>query len=243
MTDQWWGLKAQNPLCLQVPRPRIVGVTLLRYVGDNFPELQAQFLDQILVSSVAVAIAAVLGVAMGVTSHRWTPARGPLMGFASLAITIPSFALFSAVAAFTGIGEPPVIAGLAVYALLPIARNTLAGLEGVSESVIDAAAGMGMTSRQRLRSIELPLAAPLIVAGIRQATVMTVAIATVGAAVGANDLGQQIFAGIRDSSTVEILAGIIPVTVLGLLADRVLALGEALLSHHNRVGAPQAAFA
>lgn len=218
-------------------------MNLLRYVSDNLPELQAQLLDQMLVSAIAVAIAGAAGIAMGVASHRSGLARGPLMGFASLAITIPSFALFSAVAAFTGIGEPPVIAGLAVYALLPVARNTLAGLDAVGESAIDAAAGMGMTSWQRLRRVELPLAAPLIVAGIRQATVMTVAIATVGAAVGANDLGQQIFAGIRDSSTVEMLAGVIPVTVLGLAADRMLAVLEFLLSRRHRVGTVHAAFA
>ena len=209
-------------------------MSLFKYVGENASELQTQLLDQIFVAAVAVALASVVGIAIGVGSRRWPLFRGPAMGFASIAITLPSFALFSALAIFMGIGEAPVIVGLAVYALLPVARNTMAGLQSVDPAVTDAARGMGMNSLQVLWNIELPLATPLIIAGIRQAAVMTMAIATVGAAIGANDLGQQIFAGIRDTSTNEMLAGIIPVTLLGLLADRSLALVQLWLTRNQR---------
>src|SRR5207253_672596 len=127
-------------------------------------------------------------------------------------ITVPSFALFGLLSIWVGLGNPPVIVGLILYALLPITRNTRAGIVAVDPAVVEAARGMGMNPAQVLSRVELPLAVPVILAGLRQATVMIVAIATVGATVGANDLGQPILAAIgRSTGTLDaVLAGIVP---------------------------------
>ena len=123
--------------------------------------------------------------------------------------------------------------GLILYALLPITRNTRSGILAVDLAVVEAARGMGMSRRQVLLRVELPLAVPVVLGGIRQATVMVVAIATVGAAVGANDLGQPIFAAIgRSAGAVDrVLAAILPVAALGIVADLVLAAIQRALAH------------
>jgi len=145
---------------------------------------------------------------------------------------VPSFALFGLLSIWFGLGNPPVIIGLILYALLPIVRNTRAGIVAVAPAVVEAARGMGMSRLQVLTRVELPLAVPVILAGLRQATVMIIAIATVGAAVGANDLGQPIIAALtRDTGTLEqVLAGIIPVALIGIIADVVLAAVQRALS-------------
>jgi osmoprotectant transport system permease protein len=121
---------------------------------------------------------------------------------------------------------------LILYALLPIIRNTREGIVAVDPAVAEAARGMGMSREQVLRRVELPLAVPVILAGLRQATVMIVAVATVGAAVGANDLGQPIFAALgRSTGTIDrVLAGVIPVALIGIFADTALAAVQRTLS-------------
>jgi osmoprotectant transport system permease protein len=145
------------------------------------------------------------------------------LAVAGVILTIPSFALFGFLTLLLGIGNPAVELGLALYALLPIIRNTRAGLGAVDPAVIEAARGMGMGPRQVLLRVELPLALPVIVAGLRQATVMVVAIATVGAVVGANDLGQPLLEGIRGDDRDAIFAGALLVGLLGVSADALLA--------------------
>jgi osmoprotectant transport system permease protein len=129
-----------------------------------------------------------------------------------------------------GIGNPAVELGLALYALLPIVRNTRTGLGAVDPAVVEAARGMGMSPAQVLLRVELPLALPVIVGGLRQATVMVVAIATVGATVGANDLGQPLLEGIRANDRDAIFAGALLVGALGVSADALLAALERGLS-------------
>ncbi|MHB8718082.1 MAG: ABC transporter permease [Candidatus Dormibacteria bacterium] len=210
---------------------------LISYVRNNLGELEAQLLDQVVIVAVSMVVAGVIGVALGAAAARFDRLRGAVLGVAAVAITLPSFALFTALSYFLGIGDAPVEVGLIIYALLPLVRNTVVGLRGVDPAVIDAAAGMGMTATQTLRRVQVPLALPLIIAGFRQATVMVVAIATVGATVGANDLGQPILAGIRDSSSAEVFAGVIPAALLALLADRLLGVAEGSLSRRSRVAA------
>jgi osmoprotectant transport system permease protein len=171
-------------------------------------------------------------------------ARSPRFAGVAVAVTgailtIPSFALFGVLAIWLGIGNRPVEIGLILYALLPILRNTMVGIQRVDPAVVEAAQGMGMGPLQVLLSVELPLAVPVIVAGLRQSTVMVVAIATVGAAVGANDLGQPIFAGLRGSDRAAILSGVLPVAGIGLLADVLLGAAQRLLSRGRlEAGAP-----
>ncbi len=210
---------------------------LIHYVQQNWAVLEAQLVDQLVIVAVSMLAAGVIGVSLGVAAARYGRLRGVVLGVAAVAITLPSFALFTSLAYYFGIGDLPVEIGLTVYALLPIVRNTVVGVQGVDPSVLDAAVGMGMSATQRLRQVQLPLALPLILAGFRQATVMVVAIATVGATVGANDLGQPILAGIRDASTAEVLAGVIPAAALALLVDRVLGLAQNTLSRGMRAGA------
>lgn len=207
---------------------------LLHYVQQNGADLRAQLADQVLIVGLSMLVAGLLGFTLGVAAARQPRVRGPVLGAASVAITLPSFALFTALAYYLGVGDLPVEVGLVIYALLPMVRNTVVGIEAVDPAVLDAATGMGMSAWQRLRSVQLPLALPLIVAGFRQATVMVVAIATVGAAVGANDLGQTILAGIRAASAAQIFAGVIPVALLALVLDRILGALQGLLSRPLR---------
>jgi osmoprotectant transport system permease protein len=205
-------------------------VGLIHYVQQNWSDLQTELVDQLVIVAVAMVAAGIVGVSLGVAAARYERVRGTVLGIASVAITLPSFALFTALAFYLGLGDLPVEIGLAIYALLPIVRNTTVGLRSVDPAILDAAIGMGMSPVQRLRRVQLPLALPLILAGFRQATVMVVAIATVGATVGANDLGQPILSGIRDSNSAEVFAGVIPATLLALLADRILGFAQNALS-------------
>jgi osmoprotectant transport system permease protein len=200
-------------------------MSTLRYISDNWDTLGPQVATHLRIVGICVVVAAVLGLLLGIAS-----ARSPRVAVLTLAVTgtiltIPSFALFGLLSIWLGLGNPPVIVGLILYALLPIVRNTRVGILAVAPAVTEAARGMGMNRLQVLTRVELPLAVPVILGGLRQSTVMIVAIATVGAAVGANDLGQPIFAAVsRDTGTLEqVLAGVIPVAIIGILADTVLA--------------------
>jgi osmoprotectant transport system permease protein len=144
------------------------------------------------------------------------------VGFANIAQTIPSLALFGFLVPLPfigGIGRRTAIVALCLYALLPILRNTLLGITGVDASVRESAVAMGMTSRQILWQVELPLAAPSIVAGLRLATVATIGTATIAAAIGGGGLGVFIFRGISMVDTPTVLAGALPAAAMALLAD------------------------
>jgi len=181
----------------------------------------------------------VSGLGLGIIAARRQRLGELLLGLASTLLTIPSFALFSALTTLflalgLGIGDPPVVAGLVLYAQLPLIRNTRAGIRAVRPEVLEAARGMGMRPRQVLFRVELPLALPVILGGLRQTTVMVVAIATVGAAVSSNNLGQPILQGLeRSGSQLPILAGIIPVALIGIFADASLGTLQRLLSRHR----------
>jgi osmoprotectant transport system permease protein len=174
--------------------------------------------------AIAMLAAIAIGVALGIAGARSQRLATVILAVTGTILTIPSFALFGLLSIWVGLGNPPVEVGLILYALLPITRNTRAGILAVDPAVVEAARGMGMSRRQILTRVELPLAIPVVLGGIRQATVMIVAIATVGAAVGANDLGQPIFAAIgRTTGTLDrVLAGILPVAAIGILADLLL---------------------
>jgi osmoprotectant transport system permease protein len=189
------------------------------YLAANWDTLGPEILTHVQIVLITVAIAGFLGITMGIVAARSSRFSSGATAITSAILTVPSFALFGALAIWLGIGNLPVIAGLILYALLPVLRNTATGLRGVDPAVVEAARGTGMTPLQVLRRIEIPLALPLIVAGLRQASVLVVAIATVGAAVGSDNLGQPILAGIRGSDRFAILSGVIPVAAVGILAD------------------------
>jgi osmoprotectant transport system permease protein len=207
-------------------------VNPFQYILDNWDTLGPQVATHLEIVAISMAVAAAAGLALGIVAARFERLAALVLAVTSTLITIPSFALFGLLSIWVGLGNPPVIVGLILYALLPITRNTRAGIVAVDEAVTEAARGMGMSQTQVLTRVELPLAVPVILAGLRQATVMIVAIATVGAAVGANDLGQPIFAALgRSTGTLDrVLAGIIPVALIGILADLVLASIQRVLS-------------
>ena len=216
-------------------RPGTLGdrhLSVFRYIADNWDSLGPQTRTHLVIVGISMAAAAAAGLLLGVLAARWERFAAVALAVASTLLTVPSFALFGLLTIWFGLGSPPVIVGLVLYALLPVLRNTRTGLQAVEPAVVEAARGMGMSSLQILTRVQLPLAVPVIIAGLRQATVMVVAIATVGATVGANDLGQPIIAAVgRSSGTLErLLSGVIPVAVIGILADLLLAGLQRLLS-------------
>lgn len=172
--------------------------------------------------AISILIAAAVGVPLGVVLTRRPPLRGWVLGFANVMQTIPSLALFGfliPIPLIGGIGKRTAVVALVLYALLPILRNTLVGILGVDKAVRESAIAMGMTDRQLLLEVELPLAARTILAGLRVATVTTIGTATIAAAIGGGGLGVFIFRGIASVDTSQILAGAIPAALLALLSD------------------------
>ena len=191
-------------------------------------------LQHIWIVFVAAASATVLGVSLGIAGTRSPSVRRYSIGFANITQTIPSLAMFGfliPIPLIGGIGPRVAILSLILYALLPILRNTITGILSVEPDVRESAVAMGMTDRQLLRYVELPLAAPTILAGIRTAIVATIGTATIAAAIGAGGLGVLIFRGLASVDTLQILAGAIPAALLALLADG----GMALLERRLRV--------
>ena len=189
------------------------------YLLQEMAQLTGEHFVLVLVS---MAIAAGAGLPLGVLLTRRASLRTPLLGFANVMQTIPSLALFGfliPIPLIGGIGKRTAIVALVLYALLPILRNTLAGILGVDRAVRESAIAMGMTGRQLLWEVELPLAAPTILDGIRIATVTTIGTATIAAAIGGGGLGVFIFRGIASVDTTQILAGAIPAALLALLSD------------------------
>jgi osmoprotectant transport system permease protein len=178
---------------------------------------------------ISVLIAILIGVPAGIGVYRNERVRGPVLAFTSIVQTIPSLALFGfliPVPLIGGIGPNTAITALVLYALLPIVRNTLVGLASVDPVVRESAVAMGMTGRQLLTMVEMPLAARTIVAGIRIATVTTIGTATIAAAIGAGGLGVFIFRGVASVNTTQLLAGSIPAALIALAADGLLHLAE-----------------
>lgn len=189
------------------------------YLWQEMAQLTGEHFVLVLVS---MAIAMGLGLPGGVLLTRRASFRPALLGFANVMQTVPSLALFGfliPIPFIGGIGPRTAIIALVLYALLPILRNTLAGILGVDAAVRESAVAMGMTDRQVLWQVELPLAAPTIIAGVRIATVTTIGTATIAAAIGAGGLGVFIFRGIATVDTTQILAGAIPAALLALLSD------------------------
>jgi osmoprotectant transport system permease protein len=172
----------------------------------------------------AVGVAIAIGIPAALLVSRRAAARRWVLGFASTVQTIPSLALFGFLIPLPfigGIGKRSAIVALTFYALLPVIRNTVVGVMSVDAAVREAAQAMGMTDRQILFQVEVPLAARTILAGVRIATVTTIGTATIAAAIGAGGLGVFIFRGISMVDSSQILAGAIPAAVLALLADEV----------------------
>ncbi|HEY9801140.1 MAG TPA: ABC transporter permease [Leptolyngbyaceae cyanobacterium] len=186
------------------------------------PEILQHTLEHLFLVGVAIAIAIIIGIPLGILITRQKQLRQPILGIANILQTIPSLALFGLlipVPVIGGIGVIPAIVALTLYSLLPIIRNTYTGITGVDPAIREAGRGMGMTDRQLLLQVEIPLAMGVILAGVRVATVISIGIATIAAAIGAGGLGVFIFRGIAVVNNQLILAGAVPAAVIALVAD------------------------
>jgi osmoprotectant transport system permease protein len=202
---------------------------LFDFAIRNSGEIAYRTLQHLLLVGMSSLVAVVIGVPLGVAITRRVRLKSIVLGLTNVLQTVPSLALFGFLLPLPflgGIGARTAIIALVVYALLPIVRNTYVGITTVDESVLDAARGMGMTAGEMLRLVELPLATPVILAGVRTATVIGVGIATIAAAIGAGGLGDFIFRGLAMVDNGVILAGAVPAALLALLLDGVLHLLE-----------------
>jgi osmoprotectant transport system permease protein len=189
--------------------------------------------EHVVMVLISVLVAIVAGVPLGIWCTRNTRAGGVALRIVDAIQTIPSLALFGfliPVPIIGGIGMRTAIVALILYSLLPIVRNTVTGIRGVDPTIRDAGVAMGFTPRQLLRHVELPLAMPTIVAGIRIATVVGIGLATIAAAIGGGGLGTLIFRGVAMVDNRLILAGALPAAALALLADVVLTFVERRLA-------------
>lgn len=198
-------------------------MSFFEYVSSRFERLIDLTLEHAAVVGLSIGIAAAIGVGIGIAVYRRERASLLALAITGAFLTIPSFALFGLLIAPLGLGYPPTVVALVMYALLPILRNTVTGLRGVDEAVLEAARGMGLGGGRRLTRIELPLAWPVILTGVRISTLLTLGIAAVAAAINGPGLGELIFGGIASIGAVnavnETLAGILGVVVLALVFD------------------------
>ena len=219
---------------------------LLAFWRANLPELLVMLGQHLFLVVLSTTVAIAIGVPAGILAvHRPSIGR-PLLAVSNIAQTIPSLALLGfliPVPFIGGIGPRAAIVALILYALLPIIRSTAAGLRSIDPAVLEAGEAMGMTARQRLRLVELPLALPSIVAGVRVATVIAVGTATIAAAIGAGGLGEYIFRGLSMVNGTVILAGAIPAALLALSADGLLGALERRLSNNPAPSRSMAAVA
>ena len=212
-------------------------MNLFTFYAHNSREALTLIGQHLYLVAVSTGIALAVGVPGGVLLTRRPAWRGPVLGLANVLQTIPSLALFGFLIPLPfigGIGARTAIVALVVYALLPIVRNTYTGIAGVDPAVREAGRGMGMTDGQLLSMVELPLAAGVILAGIRVATVVSVGTATIAGAIGAGGLGVYIFRGADMVNNTLILAGALPAALMALAADGLLGLAERKLAWRAR---------
>ena len=219
-----------------------------QFLQTNWTELVTLIKEHLVLVFISTLAAVLIGVPTGILLTRYRALRGPVLGIANVMQTVPSLALFGFLIPLPfigGIGTRTALVALVLYSLLPIIRNTVTGILGVEPSVREAAVAMGMTDGQVLRQVELPLAAGVIVTGIRVATVIAVGVTTIAAAVGAGGLGVYIFRGLRQYDNNLLIAGAASAALLALGADFLLGLAERQFSFtaKRRSLAPKLAFA
>ncbi|MEO8302901.1 MAG: ABC transporter permease [Betaproteobacteria bacterium] len=204
-------------------------MALVDYFASNWPKILWLTWQHITIVGVAVGLAIVTGIPLGIAAAQNRRLAGVVLYVASIIMTIPSMALFGVLIPVLalinrGIGYVPAVIAIFLYSQLPIISNTYAAFRSIDPAMREAAHGMGMTRMQRLRLVETPMVLPIIMAGVRTAIVLNIGIAAIAAYIGAGGLGLLIRTGITQTDTRQILAGAIAVSVLALLSDRLLAL-------------------
>jgi osmoprotectant transport system permease protein len=210
-------------------------MNVLQFMVQNRTEVLELTAEHLWLVGASIVLAVLIGIPLGILITRWPVLRKPVLGGANIIQTIPSLALFGFLLPAPWIGaraDRLAILALTLYALLPLIRNTYTGIKGVDRAVVEAGRGMGMTDRQLLWQVELPLALGVIIAGVRVAAVISIGLATIAAAIGAGGLGEYIFRGLAMVNNQVILAGAIPAAGLAILADVSLGWLEKRLSPH-----------
>ncbi len=210
-------------------------MNLWQFILQNHTEVLELTAEHLWLVGASIALAVLIGIPLGILITRWPVWSKPVLGGANIIQTIPSLALFGFLLPAPWIGaraDRLAILALTLYALLPLIRNTYTGIRGVDRAVVEAGRGMGMTDRQLLWQVELPLALGVIIAGVRVAAVISIGLATIAAAIGAGGLGEYIFRGLAMVNNQVILAGAIPAAALAILTDVSLGWLEKRLAPH-----------
>lgn len=208
---------------------------MIEYLSRHWDTVLTQLGRHLTIIGIALPIAAVIGVPIGIAISRNKRAAQVVITIAGILMTVPSLALFGlmviALAPLrAGIGIPPAVVAIVIYALLPMIRNTLVAIRAVDPGVINAARGMGMTNGQILARVRLPLAVPIIMAGLRNAAVLGVSVTTIAYLVGAQGLGYFIFAGLSRTRLDMVVIGALSVGILGIAMNYLLLLVEDLIT-------------
>ncbi len=208
------------------------------YVRSRAQELTDATLQHVWITGVSVAIGLLLAFPLALAARRWRPAAGPVLGFTTVLYTVPSLAMYSLLLPVFGVSAAVVVTGLVLYSLTILVRNILAGLESVPEDAREAARGMGYGPLRLLFGVELPLALPSVMAGLRIATVSAVSLTTVGAIVGYGGLGNLIYEGMNSLFKAQVLTASAICVVLAIAADLLLLGAQRLLTPWNRGRGP-----
>jgi osmoprotectant transport system permease protein len=194
-------------------------MAMINFLATHWSELLLKTWEQLYISAIALGLGVLVAVPLGILLTRFPRTAKVVIAVASMLQTVPSLALLALMIPLFGIGKVPAIVALFVYSLLPILRNTYIGMEDVSPVIKDVARGMGMTTMQSIGQVELPMALPVVMAGIRLSAVYVIAWATLASYIGAGGLGDLIFNGLNLFQPELIIGGTIPVTLLALLVD------------------------
>ncbi|MQW23617.1 MULTISPECIES: ABC transporter permease [unclassified Lactococcus] len=206
---------------------------MIEFLNEYGSQLLVKTWEQLYISALAILLGTLFAVPIGILLTRAPKSAKFFIGIANIFQTIPSLALLAMMIPLFGIGKTPAVIALFIYSLLPIMRNTYIGLSNVDPNLIDSAKGMGMTANERLFYVELPLALPVIMAGIRLSTVYVISWATIASYIGAGGLGDLIFSGLNLFNPSLIIGGTIPVIILALLADFLLQKLEDRVTVHS----------
>ncbi|MEK4536745.1 ABC transporter permease [Peribacillus sp. FSL K6-1552] len=200
--------------------------TLLDFLQTNWLELLYKAWEHLYISMIAVFLGILVAVPLGILLTRMKKSASIIIGIANIMQTLPSLAVLAFFIPFLGVGKIPAIIALFFYSVLPILRNTYTGIKGVNKNLLESGRGIGMTSCERIRLVEFPLALSVIMAGIRTASVYLIGWATLASFIGGGGLGDYIFIGLNLYQTEYIIAGAVPVIIMAILVDYVFSIIE-----------------
>ena len=208
---------------------------LMKLLTEDFKFFTNLTIEHILISLLAISIASVLGIILGIIISEYRKFSGLILGTVNILYTIPSIALLGFFITITGVGNTTALIALIIYALLPIIRSTYTGIVNINPLIIEASEGMGSTKLQQLFKVKLPLALPVLMSGIRNMVTMTIALAGIASFVGAGGLGVAIYRGITTNNSAMTFLGSLLIAILALIFDFILGLIEKRLTNHKRI--------